>query len=165
MADDNEIPGRTKSVDGYLIYDWKQDQHRTVKRDPEGRRGSDLGTHEIKVPLDIDVFIPEPQAEGLSARIEVPKVRVEQAIAEDVYDETEAADLLSGDKPSPHEFLATIEPERMQGYLDELDMDEESLEWVRRLYSDELDKWHRSEVLNLLENTMQDLRDAVEVED
>ena len=40
---------RSKTINGYLVINWKEEKHRTRKSEPD-----DLGPYEISTPLEID---------------------------------------------------------------------------------------------------------------
>lgn len=72
MADD----GETKTYEGHLVINWRDDKIRYRKTPPQGN----LAPHELAVPMSIDVTIPEVQVPEIHANIEIPPARVERTI-------------------------------------------------------------------------------------
>jgi len=104
-----------KTIQAYLIVDWKQGATRTRTTEPSA---SELGTNELVTPITLDVIVPEVQVEELSARIEVPEPRVI---------ETDMADRDAQDIPGwqeiADEYLAPLREAHDPGaeWLDERD--------------------------------------------
>lgn len=71
----------TKQIKNYLIIDWRNETTRTRATEPNA---SDLGTNEVVAPISVDVVIPEVEVDELTARVEVPKPRVEEIELADV---------------------------------------------------------------------------------
>lgn len=62
-----------KTIEAYLVVDWKQGSTRTRATEP---LATELGTNELVTPISLDVIVPEVEVEELTARIEVPEPRV-----------------------------------------------------------------------------------------
>lgn len=71
----------TKTIENWLIIDWKNSKTRTRSTEPTA---TDLGTNEVVAPISIDVVIPEVEVDELTARVEVPKPRVEETELADI---------------------------------------------------------------------------------
>jgi hypothetical protein len=83
-----------KTIDGWLVIDWKNETHRTRKSKPSA---SELGANELVAELDIDVTIPEVETATLPLQVEVPEPQVQSAelsalSAEELPDWTAVAD-------------------------------------------------------------------------
>ena len=68
-----------KTIDGWLIVDWKQGTHRTRKSKPGAR---ELGNHELLAKLTVNVTIPEIDVPELALQIDVPEPQVYAASLE-----------------------------------------------------------------------------------
>lgn len=73
-----------KTITGWLIVDWKNDQHRTRKSEPNQ---SDLGAYELPAKLSVDVTVPEVDTPELALEIDVPEPQVFAAHLEAIDDE------------------------------------------------------------------------------
>lgn len=73
MTDDDT---ETKTYDGYLIVNWRDDELRFRKTAPTGS----LAPQELAIPLTVDVTIPEVQVPEIHADIEVPPAKVNRAV-------------------------------------------------------------------------------------
>lgn len=71
-----------KTLDQWLVIDWKSGSTRTRKSEP-----SSLGTHELATRLKIEIEIPEVQVPELAARIQVPAPMVQTAVLESLDEE------------------------------------------------------------------------------
>lgn len=69
-----ENDAETKTYEGHLIVNWRNDQVRYRKTGP----GGSLAPQELAIPLSIDVTIPEVQVSEIHADIEIPPVKVER---------------------------------------------------------------------------------------
>lgn len=79
LATDGGRPGKTRTIDGYLVVDWKKEQIRARKTEPNQ---SELGTNELIADLKVTVTVPEIPVPEVAAAFEVPEPMVESAIAE-----------------------------------------------------------------------------------
>lgn len=68
-----------KSINGWLVVDWKSGQHRTRKSKP---KQSELGNNELLAKLAIDVTIPKVDIPTLAVDIDVPEPQVYAATIE-----------------------------------------------------------------------------------
>lgn len=73
---------RKKTIDGWLVFNWKEGSHRTRKSEPD-----ELGTYELATELEIDVEIPEVDVPSFAAKVEVPQPRVQTAVLESLDDD------------------------------------------------------------------------------
>jgi hypothetical protein len=65
-----------KTIDGWLVIDWRDETHRTRKSKP---KASELGANELLAELSIDVTIPEVETPTLPLEVEVPEPQVQAA--------------------------------------------------------------------------------------
>lgn len=73
---------KTKTIEGWLVFNWKDGSHRTRKSPPDS-----TGTYEIATPLEITVEIPEIDVPELAAKVQVPQPQVQTAVVESIDDE------------------------------------------------------------------------------
>lgn len=73
---------KEKTIDGWLVFNWKEGSHRTRQSEPD-----DLGTYEITTPLRITVEIPDVDVPELAAKVRVPVPRVQTAALASLDDE------------------------------------------------------------------------------
>lgn len=73
---------KTKTISGYLVFNWKDGSHRTRKSKPDS-----LGTYEIATPLEIQVEIPDVDVPEIAAKVQVPQPRVQTAVLESLDDD------------------------------------------------------------------------------
>jgi len=73
-----------KTIDGWLVVDWKKEKHRTRKSKPDA---SDLGTNELLAKLKVDVTVPEVDVPTLAVSIDVPEPQVFAATLEAIDEE------------------------------------------------------------------------------
>lgn len=73
-----------KTIQGWLIVDWKAGTHRTRKSKPDAR---ELGNHELLAKLEVDVHVPEVDVPTLAVEIDVPEPQVYAATMEALDDE------------------------------------------------------------------------------
>lgn len=73
-----------KTIDGWLVVDWKKEKTRTRKSKPSA---SELGTNELLAKLNIDVSVPEVDVPTLALEIDVPEPQVFAATLEAIDDE------------------------------------------------------------------------------
>lgn len=71
--------GKTKTIKGYLVVDWRKESIRARKTKPNK---SELNTNELVGDLKVTVEIPEIPVPEASATFEVPEPMVESAILE-----------------------------------------------------------------------------------
>lgn len=72
----------SKTLDQWLVINWKQGSTRTRKSEPP-----DLGTYEIATRLVVDIEIPEVDVPELAATVQVPQPFVQTAVLENVDEE------------------------------------------------------------------------------
>jgi len=75
----------TKTYNGYLIVDWRDDDLRFRKTRPDK---SDRGPTEYPVEVEVEVEVPEYDIPTLAAELSVPEADVRQAAASEVYAES-----------------------------------------------------------------------------
>lgn len=73
-----------KTIDGYLVVDWKDGTHRTRQSKPSR---SELRTNELLAELEIDVTIPDVDVPTLALEIDVPEPQVFAATLDALADE------------------------------------------------------------------------------
>lgn len=73
-----------KSIDGWLVIDWRNESHRTRKSKPSA---SDLGANEVYAKLSVDVTIPEVDVPTLSVDVDVPEPQVYAATLDAIDDD------------------------------------------------------------------------------
>lgn len=73
-----------KTIDGWLVVDWRQGTHRTRQSKPSP---GELGTNELIAELSIDVTVPEVDVPTLALEIDVPEPQVFAATLEALDDE------------------------------------------------------------------------------
>lgn len=75
---------KEKTIDGYLVVDWKKGSHRTRKSKPSA---GELGTNELLAELKVNVTVPEVDVPTLAVDIDVPEPQVFAATMEALDDE------------------------------------------------------------------------------
>lgn len=73
-----------KTIDGWLVIDWKTGQHRTRQSKP---KHSELGSNELLAELRVNVSVPEVDVPTLAVDIDVPEPQVHAATLEALGDE------------------------------------------------------------------------------
>lgn len=68
-----------KTIEGWLVVDWKSGQHRTRKSKPSY---SELGNNELLAKLSIDITVPEVDVPTLAVDIDVPEPQIHAATLE-----------------------------------------------------------------------------------
>lgn len=74
----------TKTIEGWLVVDWRKGSHKTRKSKPTQ---SELGSNELLAALEIEVEIPDVDVPTLSLEIDVPEPQVFSATMEALSDE------------------------------------------------------------------------------
>ena len=73
-----------KTIDGWLIVDWRSGDIRARKTKPGA---SELSTNELKAKVSVDVTVPEVDVPTLALEIDVPEPRVYAATLEAIDEE------------------------------------------------------------------------------
>lgn len=73
-----------KTITGWLVVDWKKEQHRTRKSKPSA---TDLGSNELLAELKVNVSVPDVDVPTLAVDIDVPEPQVFAATMEALDDE------------------------------------------------------------------------------
>lgn len=71
-----------KTIEGFLVFNWKDGSHRTRKSPPES-----TGTYEIATPFELEVEIPEIEVPEIAAKVQVPQPIVQTAVVESIDEE------------------------------------------------------------------------------
>lgn len=105
------------TIENWIVIDYKNKATRTRKSEPSA---TELGKNEIVTRLGIDVVVPEPEVEPVTARVEVPAPTVEDIDAEDldaedVRDWREVADAVIEENASRFIVSATFDGEEVTG--------------------------------------------------
>lgn len=74
----------TKTIDGWLVVDWRRGSHKTRKSKPSQ---SELGSNELLAKLEIEVNVPDVDTATLAVEIDVPEPQVFSATMEALSDE------------------------------------------------------------------------------
>lgn len=77
---DNEVQNdeQQKDFDGFLIIDWKNEDARFRKTDPE----DNISPFELAIPVGVAITLPEVAVPKIEADITVPAAEVEEAVTE-----------------------------------------------------------------------------------
>lgn len=75
--------GKTKTIDGYAVVDWKQGKVKARQTEPSP---SELGNNELVAKLRFEVSVPEVDVPTLAAEIDVPEPMVYSATLEALED-------------------------------------------------------------------------------
>lgn len=67
----------TKTYEGWLIINWRNDRLRFRKTEPDN-----LNPSEIAVPQNVTVTVPDIEVPGVELDIDVPPATVEKAVTE-----------------------------------------------------------------------------------
>lgn len=73
-----------KTIDGWLVVDWKQGTTRTHQTKPGA---SEIGTNELLAELRVDVTVPDIEVPTLAVEIDVPEPQVYSATLDALDDE------------------------------------------------------------------------------
>jgi len=71
----------TKTLNYYLIVDWKDETVRSRKTAPD-----DLGPFELCIDSEIEIDIPDVDTPSISERLDVPQATVDRIALEEVFD-------------------------------------------------------------------------------
>lgn len=90
----------TKTYNGYLIVDWRDDDLRFRKTKPSK---DDRGPTEYPVEVEVEVEVPEFDIQTLAAELTVPEAQIRQAVASDLLAETSTPEWhAAGDRALDH---------------------------------------------------------------
>lgn len=111
---------KTKTINQYLVIDWKSGNSRTRKSKPSA---SELSTNELLAELNVDVEIPEIEVPTLALEIDVPEPMVQAATMEaldedDLPDWTDtAAEVVEEQLDAVTESMADPTPREVAEHL------------------------------------------------
>lgn len=109
----------SKTIQHWLVFNWKTGKSRTRQSEP-----GELGTHELATRLNLEVEIPEVEVPELAAKIDVPQPVVQTAVIESLDGESlpdhadEAAELV--DRHRDRLYDGGLSPEERSNLYDEL---------------------------------------------
>ena len=76
----------TKTYEGFLIVNWRDDNVRFRKTKPASRKTS---PYEVAIEVTVNITVPDIEIPSIEADITVPPAEVEQAIIDDLPEDVE----------------------------------------------------------------------------
>jgi len=148
----------TKSYNGYIVVNWKDDDLRFRQTRP-GK--SDRSPFEVPVKVSFEVIVPEFDIPEISQTLEIPEVQVKQAASELVDYEDEE---LLFDPEEVLYFPYSRVKTKIENLEDEPEWkelnNEEKIRWFRGLLGQEYGEQNREEMVELLESKLEDYKNG-----
>ena len=150
---------KNKSKQGYLVYNYYQDDMRFRKSKPSMKK---ISPYELPIKISFEIKIPDISIPEISKTIEIPEAKVREAVADLDIDSVD----LSSELPQPKYYLANNDVESIESQFEDIGFDslldeevEKYIDWLRELYKSELNIYNRDSVLSVIEDALVKVRE------
>lgn len=149
---------KTKNVEGYLVYNYHQDELRLRQTKPST---SKMSPHELPMKVSFEVRVPTMDIPEISKTIEIPEAQIREAVAEMAVEPSD----VETDYPDPKRVLSAHDGESLSEKFEDLGLGDvtdaersEMLDWMRDLYSTEMQTHQRDSVLDVIEEAISEVK-------
>lgn len=158
MSDDK----KTKNVEAYVVYNYHQDELRLRQTKPST---SKMSPHELPMKVSFEVRVPSMDIPEISKTIEIPEAQIREAVADLAVEPSE----FESDYPDPKRVLAQHDAESLDEQFSDMGLSDvsrnektEMLNWLRDLYSTEMQSHQRDGVLDVIEKSISEVKTSDE---